>query len=361
MACGWHVGQDGTVERMGSRRGWQSDHRIRTKGRLSRLGAFFLVLLMVALALTSCGSTTPSQTTTSGGAAKLAVATWLASKPFDPSVGAPLPTNRIVTAYGIVNGTEFNGPASTLEYLDRFLPQLQDLGRQYAAADPTHPVKLGIDLVINVIQPCYAFPKYCASWADDATLQAYVDYCKKHDLLLFFDLQLAVQPVPDAVNFILPYLTKYPFVELALDTEFHFPNTPAGYAQAAGYPCCTGSVYASDINWTIDKLAQVSLENHLPRKVLLVHEFTPVAVPDKEKIKIDPNVSLVIQADGFGAVNDKLYKYGLFLQETNMQYGGYKVFLDYTASYPGTAHDTPVQTPADVMQIFPQPLFISYE
>ncbi len=329
--------------------------------RVSRLGASVLALLALILALTSCGPSSNANGNPTVNGASVAVATWQSSKPFDPAVGAPLPNYRIVTAYGIVNGTEFNGPASTLDYLDKFLPQLKELGKQYEAADPTHPVKLGIDLVINVIQPCWAFPKYCASWADDATIQAYVDYCQKHDLLLFFDLQLAVQPVPDAVNYILPYLSKYPFVQLALDTEFHFPNTPDGYAQAAGYPCCTGSVYANDINWTIDKLAQISYQNRLPRKVLLVHEFTEVAVPDKEKIKIDPNVSLVIQADGFGSASDKLFKYGLFLQQTNMQYGGYKVFLDYTADYPGTAHDIPVQTPDEVMQIFPQPLFISYE
>lgn len=328
---------------------------------MSRLGASLLALLALSLVLTSCGPSAAATNAPTGSAASLAVASWLSSKPFDPSVGAPLPTNRIVAVYGIVGGVTFNGPASNLDLLDSYLPQLQALGKQYAQLDPTHPVKLGIDLVINVIQPCYAYPKYCASWADDGTLQAYVDYCQKHDLLLFFDLQLAVQPVPDAVNYILPYLSKYPFVQLALDTEFHFPNTPDGYAQAAGYPCCTGSVYANDINWTIDKLAQISYQNRLPRKVLLVHEFTEVAVPDKEKIKIDPNVSLVIQADGFGSASDKLFKYGLFLQQTNMQYGGYKVFLDYTADYPGTAHDIPVQTPDEVMQIFPQPLFISYE
>ena len=56
-------------------------------------------------------------------------------------------------------------------------------------------------------------------------MQAYIDFCQQHNLLLFFDLQLGTEPVKDAVmNHVLTYLEKYPFVELALDTEFHFPN-----------------------------------------------------------------------------------------------------------------------------------------
>ena len=327
--------------------------------RISRLGASLLALLALSLVLTSCGPSAAATNAPTGSAASLAVASWLSSKPFDPSVGAPLPTNRIVAVYGIVGGVTFNGPASNLDLLDSYLPQLQALGKQYAQLDPTHPVKLGIDLVINVIQPCYAYPKYCASWADDGTLQAYVDYCQKHDLLLFFDLQLGVQPVADAVNtYLIKYLSKYSFVELALDTEFHFPNTKEGYAMAQGYPCCLGWMDATEINWTIDKLADISLQNHLPRKVLIIHEWNHAVLTNKDKIKLNPNVSIVLQSDGFGSTFDKLYDYQVFVQQELIQYGGYKIFFQYPGAGAG---DNPVQTPAEIMQIFPQPLFISYE
>ena len=326
---------------------------------MSRVSVAILAMLALILVLTGCGSTSGATNTPAGSAASLAVSTWLSSKPFDTSVGAPLPTNRIVTVYGIVGGVTFNGPASNLDLLNSYLPQLQSLGKQYAALDPTHPVKLGIDLVINVIQPCYSFPKFCASWADDSTLQAYVDYCQKHDLLLFFDLQLGVQPVADAVNSnLLPYLSKYPFVELALDTEFHFPNTPQGYSMAAGYPCCLGWMDATEVNWTIDKLADISLQNHLPRKVLVIHQWNYAVLTNKDKIKINPDVSVVLQSDGFGQTSDKLFDYQVFVQKDMLQYGGYKIFFQYPGAGAG---DTPVQTPAQIMQVFPQPLFISYE
>src|SRR5215469_800391 len=176
-----------------------------------------------------------------------------ADKVFDIASGAPLPSDRIVAAYGIAGGVDFNGPASTLDLLRNFYPHLQELGNQYATLDPSHPVRLAVDLVVNIIQPCRAYPQYCSSWADAATMRTYIQFCEEHHLLLFLDLQLGTEPVADAVlKHVLPYLEAYPFVELALDAEFHFPDTPAGYADAAGYPCCLGWVDATEINWTLE-------------------------------------------------------------------------------------------------------------
>jgi hypothetical protein len=278
---------------------------------------------------------------------------------FDLSAGAALPYHRIVAAYGIVNGGEPNGPASTIGMLTDFLPQLQQLGNQYAALDPTHPVQLGIDLVVNVIQPCGAFPKWCASWADDQTMQAYVDFSQQHNLLLFFDLQLGTQPVSDAViSELTPYLTKYPFTHLALDTEFHFPNTPEGYADAAGYPCCLGWMEASEINWAISALAEMAHTHHLPRKILVIHQWDPSVIRNHDQIVTNPDVSVVVQSDGWGGTENKLGDYRIFVQRGLLEYGGYKLFFPHAGD---TQFDVPLQSPEDVMNLFPQPLFISYQ
>lgn len=288
--------------------------------------------------------------------------------PFDQNVNAPLPFHRIVTIYGIVGGVDFNGAASSLQLLNNALPQYQELARQYETLDPKHPVDLGVDLVINTIQPCYAFPKWCASWADDATLQAYINFCQQHHLLLFFDLQLGTEPVSDAVtNHLMPYLTKYPFTELSLDPEFHFPNTSEGFAMAQGYPCCLGWMDASEINWAIDKLADISLQDRLPRKVLAVHEWNVATLPDKEKIQLNPGVSFVLESDGFGSLDNKLADYQQFvsqpqnqtlIDQSQVEYPGYKIYFQHPG---GSAFDETVQTPQEVMQMSPRPLLISYE
>lgn len=336
-----------------------------------------LLLLVIVLLLSGCVVTPSSASGPAGNGVKLGVSTWIANKPFDPAVGAPLPTNRIVAVYGISGGVQFNGAGSTLDMLTAYLPQLQALGKQYADADPTHPVILAVDLVINVIQPCAWYPKYCTSWAPDKGkdingthvdgIEDYIDFCQKHNMLLFLDLQLGVEPVSDALVYkdnadnptpIISYLQKYSFVELALDTEFHFPNTPSGYAMAAGYPCCLGWMDATEVNYTINKLADISLQYHVPRKVLVLHQWNTAVLTNKDKIQTNPNTSLVLQSDGFGALGDKLADYTYFVQQHMIQYGGYKLFFQY----PGTdAGDNPLQTPAQILQLFPQPLFVSYE
>ncbi|MGO8948627.1 MAG: hypothetical protein ACLQUY_13390 [Ktedonobacterales bacterium] len=321
-------------------------------------------ILCLLLVLAACGAPSSAMPAARGASTGLAVSQSVSA--FDPSVGAPLPDYRIVAAYGIVGGVDFNGPASTLDMLTAFYPQLQQLGNQYAALDPTHPVKLAIDLVVNGIQPCSEYPTYCSSWTDNATMQTYIEYCQQHNMLLFFDLQLGTETVKDAVmNHVLTYLEKYPFVELALDTEFHFPATTEGYADAEGYPCCLGWMNASEINWAEDELAQISLQYHLPRKVLLIHQWNPAVLPDKDNIQTNPDVSLVLQSDGFGGYGNKLGDYQVFVQQDLLEYGGYKLFFYYSDG--STAYDfdyngnKQVQSPQQVMQLFPQPLFISYQ
>lgn len=332
----------------------------------SRVAPYMLLLATLAVLLAGCGAAS-SPGGPLGAAVALSAQGQSATTAFDPNVAAPLPNDRIVAAYGIFGGIAENGPASSMDLLTSFYPQLQQLGQQYQALDPLHPVKLALDLVINVIQPCSAYPKWCASWPDNFSqaIQPYLDFAQQHNMLLFFDLQLGVEPVADAItNYLLPYLEKYPFVELALDTEFHFPNTPQGYADAAGYPCCLGWMNASEVNWTINELAQVSMQYHLPRKVLVVHQWQAAVLPDKDQIRLNPNVSLVLQSDGFGAYSNKLGDYQIFVQQDLLEYGGYKLFF----SYPGgldfdyADYNNPqVQTPQQVLQLFPQPLFISYQ
>jgi hypothetical protein len=351
----------------------------RTRVGLSRLATLCLVVTMLFVGCSVGGAQATGAANGRGATLPTAAPSSTIVTGFDPSVGAPLPTNRIVAAYGIVGGTDFNGPASNLDLLAAYLPTLQNTGKQFEALDPVHPVKLGLDLVINVIQLC-PFGDYCSSWADDGVLQQYIDFCQQHDLLLFFDLQLVTEPVQHAVTtHLLKYLQKYSFVELALDTEFHFMDNAEGKYEAASYPNFTGCVQATDINWATDQLAQISETYHLPRKVLLLHQFSSVVfnstnpcyagTSTKSQIALNPDVSIVLQADGYGQFQDKETDYTYFVQRALIEYGGYKVFLRYDScpTSPPCAFDVDpngvgrAQTPQELMQIFPQPLFISYE
>jgi hypothetical protein len=115
---------------------------------------------------------------------------------------------------------------------------------------------------------------------------------------------------------------------------------------------------AKEVNWAIDYLAKIEYQDHLPRKVLIIHQWNPAVLTNKDGIERNPDVSVVLQSDGFGYTPNKLGDYWEFVQNDMIGYGGYKLFFTYPGS---TSYDIPLQSPADVMAIFPQPLFISYQ
>lgn len=357
MAAGYRVLYTSPMIQHGAR-GGRVDALQSTFVRSLKGARATLLALGVALALAGCARATSAMPARTPVIHSTPIPT-PTPRPFDPNAGAPLPTHRIIAAYGIVYGYESNGPASSVAMLQDFLPQLGRLAHQYAALDPTHPVEQAVDLVVNPLKPCSQYPQWCSRFPAPQTMEAYLRFCRRHHLLLFLDLQLGTEPVRDAVlQHLLPYLKAYRFTELALDTEFHFPNTPEGYADAQNYPCCLGWMDASEINWAAGELAKISLQYHLPRKVLVVHQWDPSVIRNKNQIRLNPNVSLVVQSDGWGATDTKLSNYTTFVQQSLVEYGGYKLFLPH---YGENQYDTPLQTPRQVLQLFPQPLFISYQ
>ena len=63
-------------------------------------------------------------------------------------------------------------------------------------------------------------------------------------------------------------------------------------------------------------------------------------------------MELVIDADGFGSPGVKIVDYVQYAAEPGFEYGGFKLFYDW---------DSPVMTPADVMNLSPQPSVIIYQ
>ena len=102
--------------------------------------------------------------------------------PFDPSVGAILPSHRIVAFYGIPNA-EPPGPA--YELTTDMLNNLQAQGAAYQQLDPSLPVQLGIDLVASVADGFPGPNGYYSHDLDPDTIQAYIDFCQKNNLILF--------------------------------------------------------------------------------------------------------------------------------------------------------------------------------
>ena len=289
-----------------------------------------------------------------------------AATPYDPNLGAVLPKHRIVAFYGIP-GAEPTGPAFTIN--GNMLNQLRQQADAYQHVDPAHPVQPGIDLVVSVPDRSPGPNKTYSHHIDARTIQNYIDFCQQNNLLLFLDLNFGQAPVMDEVNFFLPYLEQYDFVHMAVDPEWMFPRRD-------GIPGVDlSNVHASDLNPIISALANIPMQYHVPRKILIIHQYRPdgdtlanpfdagqAEIADKRNIIRDPRVDVVIHTDGVGGYPgdhaDKIQEYSQWVQQDmqqykNFQYGGFKLFYKIEAK-------TSLMTPQEVLSLTPPPMVVTY-
>jgi len=285
---------------------------------------------------------------------------------FDPGQDAVLPTHRVVAFYAVPDA-EATGPAYTLN--GGMLAQLRRQGTAYQRLDPQHSVRLGIDLVVSVPDD---FPGPSGNYShhvDTATIQTYIDFCKRYNLLLFLDLNFGQAPIMGEVNFFLPYLQKYAFVHMAIDPEWMFPRRDG----ISGVNL--SNVRASDLNPIIRAVAEIPMRYHVPRKILIIHQYRPdgdglkdpydagqAEIADKRHLLFDPRVDVVIHVDSVGGysgdIADKQQQYSEWVQHDMKQYGnflfgGFKLFYKIEAK-------TRLMTPAEVLKLGPPPMVVTY-
>jgi hypothetical protein len=286
--------------------------------------------------------------------------------PFNPNVGAVLPTHRIVAFYGIP-GAEPAGPAYQLNAT--MLQHLQTQAAAYQKIDPSHPVMGGIDLVVSVPDGAPGPNGTYSHHVDPQTIQSYIDFCQQHNLLLFLDLNFGQAPIMPEVNFFLPYLEKYSFVEMAIDPEWMFP-------QKNGIPGINlSNVTAANLNPIIEAVAAIPMKYHVPRKVLIIHQYRgdgdgltdptnagKAEIADKRNIVSDPRVDVVFHIDSVGnykgATADKTSQYENWCSSDmqkyhNFQYCGFKLFYNLEKPFG-------LMTPQQVLTLSPPPMVITY-
>lgn len=285
---------------------------------------------------------------------------------FDPNVGAVLPSHRVVAFYA-VPGAEPTGPAYELS--EDMYNQLVQQGDAYQQLDPAHPIQAGIDLVVSVPDSFPGPNGYYSHHVDPDTIQAYADFCQSHHLLLFLDLNIGLAPVMEEVNYFLPYLEKYTFAHMAIDPEWMFPRHD-------GIPGVNlSNVRASDLNPIIQAVAELPMKYHVPRKILIIHQYRPsgdgtanphdagqAEIADKQNLLFDTRVDVVIHVDSVGGYvgdrADKIQQYtnwvkGDMQKYSNFQYGGFKLFYHIESK-------TRLMTPQEVLALDPAPLVVTY-
>jgi hypothetical protein len=139
----------------------------------------------------------------------------------------------------------------------------------------------------------------------------------------------------------------YSFVQMAIDPEWMFPRHD-------GIPGINlSNVRSSDLNPIIEALAALPMQYHVPRKILLIHQYRSdgdglknpydaglAEIADKGNLLNDPLVDVVIHVDSVGGYvgdqADKTWQYNTWVGRDmqtyhNFRYGGFKLFYHIEA------------------------------
>ena len=98
-------------------------------------------------------------------------------------------------------------------------------------------------------------------------------------------------------------------------------------------------------------LEKLVVANHLPQKLLLIHQFESSMIQDKPAVAAQPNLAIVFNMDGFGSWNAKVKSYHFLSADPRFPLG-FKLFY---------RQDNPLEDPSHVLALQPQPVVIEYE
>lgn len=142
-------------------------------------------------------------------------------------------------------------------------------------------------------------------------------------------------------------LLKHPNVGVGIDPEWRLAPNQVHLEQI-------GSVDAAEINDVLDYLAGVVDKNHLPQKMVVLHQFTLDMIQDRETLDVShPELALTLHADGHGETALKLDGYATLLKGLNKKIRpSWKNFYD---------EDIPMLTPEQTYALNPKPWVVTYQ
>jgi hypothetical protein len=220
---------------------------------------------------------------------------------------------------------------------------------EWNAADPTTPVIPALDYIVVTAQGSAGKDgKYRLRMPDDQIDKA-ISLAAKVNGIVFLDFQVGLSDVQTEVPLYESYL-KLSNVELSLDPEFDMDGTAHPGAEI-------GTMSASDINWTANYLANLVTRNNLSPKILVIHRFTEDMVTDYKAITPLPQVQIVMDMDGWGSQAKKINTYKQVIASEPVQFTGFKLFYKNDLLAPSTG----MLTPAQILQLSPQPSYIQYQ
>jgi hypothetical protein len=264
-----------------------------------------------------------------------------------PLPGAIFPYNRVVAYYGNL----FSKRMGILGELpkDSMFKKLQAEVMAWQAADTSVKTLPALHYIATTAQGSPGKDGKYRLRMPFKQIDTIMDWAKQINALVFLDIQVGHSTVKTEVPVFEKYL-QLPNVHLGIDPEFSMKNDERPGSKI-------GTFTSDDINDAIDMLAEMVRKNNLPPKILVVHRFTQGMVSGYQKIKMVPEVQVVIDMDGFGSKILKRSTYLRYIYKEPVQFTGFKLF------YKNDTKNNPAGlfTPGELLQLTPKPVYIQYQ
>jgi hypothetical protein len=182
---------------------------------------------------------------------------------------------------------------------------------------------------------------------DAATLRPWIDEAAAAGIYVVIDLQ------PGRTDFLTQAkqyeeLLRLPHVGLAIDPEWRLAPDQVHLRQI-------GAVDTAEINTVTQWLAELTNQNSLPQKMVVLHQFRPSMIRDRASLDMThPELAMLIHADGLGSQPDKQASWRALHEGAPAGIAwGWKNFYD---------EDTPMLDPAQTVQdVSPVPDLVTYQ
>jgi hypothetical protein len=240
--------------------------------------------------------------------------------PRDPGPKSLFDTTQIVSFYGhpLSPGLGVLGEGSE----EQMLARLKKQAAAYQAVNPGKTVVPALHLIYEVAQQFTLDDGLYLYRTPDALVEHYIELTRQNHMLLFLDLQIGRSSLPAELLKVLPYLRE-PHVHLAIDPEF---VTPPGMRPGLDI----GTLDCLSINAAVQTIEKLAEREHLPNKIVLVHQFQDTMLTHKDMLDFSqPRVDVVLNMDGFGDQSGKLSKYDTLVRQYGAKYAGIKLFYKY--------------------------------
>ncbi len=274
---------------------------------------------------------------------------WPVMEPY-PVPGAVLPFKRVIAYYGNLYSNRMGalGKWPKQEMFKRLL----DETKKWSEADSTIPAIPALHYICVTAQAAPGKDGKYRLRMPHSQIDTILNWAKEIDAIVFLDVQVGLSDLETEIPLLEKYLSM-PNVHLGIDPEF------AMKAKGNKKPgSVIGSVDAADVNFVTNYLAGLVKKNNLPAKMFMIHRFTQGMVTNYQKIKLHPEIQIIMDMDGWGNTAKKKSTYYSWIHPQPVQFTGFKLFYVNDTEY---SNQEELMTREEILNLRPKPIYIQYQ